>query len=235
MPLELRGISKAFGAQKIFEDFSSLFGDRSISVILGPSGCGKTSLLRMIAGLLEPDSGSISGFDPESLSYVFQEPRLAPWLSVEENVALSVRDRLGSLQARERARRFLDLVGLSEFAQRKPSSLSGGMRQRASLARAFCRPASLLLMDEPFQSLDLKLRLSLMDEFARLWEEDPKTVVFVTHDAQEALYLGDEIIVLGKAPASILDRFPLPPRRGKRDLADPSLAELERRLYRSIL
>jgi NitT/TauT family transport system ATP-binding protein len=235
MRLEIDGISKAFGEQPIFSSFSASFEENAVTILLGPSGCGKTSLLRMIAGLLPPDSGTIRGMDPASLSFVFQEPRLVPWLSVEDNVALAVRDSLKPLAARERALKFLGLVGLGDFARRKPRILSGGMRQRASLARAFCRPAALLLMDEPFQSLDLKLRLSLMDEFVKLWQEEPKTVVFVTHDIQEALYLGDEVLVLGGSPAEIVDRFSIRQCRGTRDLADPGMSELERRLYVSLV
>jgi len=235
MPLEINGVSKAFGRQSVFSNFSAHFGENAITVLLGPSGCGKTSLLRMIAGLLSPDSGSISGMESERLSFVFQEPRLVPWLCVEDNVALAARDRLSRAQARERALGFLSIVGLDSFAQRKPRALSGGMRQRASLARAFCRPAGLLLMDEPFQSLDLRLRLSLMDEFIKLWEREPKTVVFVTHDIQEALYLGDEVLSLGGSPAEIIDRFAIPARRGERDLTDDSMNELERRLYYSLV
>lgn len=235
MPLEIAGISKRFGTQAVFSDFSARFEDMRITVLLGPSGCGKTSLLRMMAGVLALDSGSISGLEGNSLSFVFQEPRLVPWLSVEENVALSARDSMPKARALERARGFLSIVGLDSFAQRKPRALSGGMRQRASLARAFCRPAGILLMDEPFQSLDLKLRLSLMDEFAMLWEREPKTVVFVTHDIQEALYLGDEVLSLGGSPAGVIDRFAVPARRGERDLADPLMSELERRLFRTLV
>jgi NitT/TauT family transport system ATP-binding protein len=235
MQLEIDGISKSFGPQSVFSNFSARFGENAITVLLGPSGCGKTSLLRMIAGLLPPDSGSISGAESDDLSFVFQEPRLIPWLSVEDNVALAARDRLAKAQARERALGFLSIVGLDSFAQRKPRALSGGMRQRASLARAFCRPAGLLLMDEPFQSLDLRLRLSLMDEFVKLWEREPKTVVFVTHDIQEALYLGDEVLSLGGSPAEIIDRFSIRVRRGERDLGDPAMSELERRLYFSLV
>lgn len=233
MPLELEGVSKSFGNHLLFSNFSATFAERAITVLLGPSGCGKTSLLKIVAGLLPPDSGRVSGVDGDGLSFVFQEPRLAPWLSVEENVALAARDVLPRREALERARRFISLVGLSDRARMKPAGLSGGMRQRVSLARAFCRPASLLLMDEPFQSLDLSLRLSLMDEFILLWREEPKTVLFVTHDIQEALYLGDEILVLGLSPLSVLDRFSLPIERGSRDLAE--MTELERRLYGSVL
>jgi NitT/TauT family transport system ATP-binding protein len=235
MNIEISGLSKSFGELVIFSDFSASFPGKSVNVLLGPSGCGKTSLLRMVAGLLPPDSGSILGADPERLSYVFQEPRLIPWLSVEENVSLAAADALPKPLTLERARHFLEVVGLSDFAQRKPRQLSGGMRQRASLARAFCRPADLLLMDEPFQSLDLKSRLSLLDGFIALWEEEPKTVVFVTHDVQEALYLGDSVRALSKAPARVLDSFGIAQGRGERDLSSPSLTELEHRLYRSIL
>lgn len=233
MRLELTGISKSFGKLELFSGFACAFEEGSVTVLLGPSGCGKTSLLRMIAGLLSPDSGIISGVNLDKLSFVFQEPRLAPWLSVEENVALAARDVLPRREALDRARRFIELVDLRDSAKAKPRSLSGGMRQRVSLARAFCRPAELLLMDEPFQSLDLGLRLSLMDEFTALWREEPKTALFVTHDIHEALYLGDEIVVLGGSPLGVVDRFPVHPERGSRDLSD--MTELEKRLYRSLL
>ncbi len=235
MDIKLEALSKSFGNLPVCQDLNLLFKENRVNVLLGPSGCGKTSILRMVAGSLAPDAGSISGVERENLSYVFQEPRLLPWLSARMNIALAVLDRMPLKAALLRADRYLDALGLADFSQALPSALSGGMRQRVSLARAFCRPAGILLMDEPFQALDLGLRLRLLDEFSRLWEEEAKTVIFVTHDIQEALYLGDSLTILSPRPARILDSFDIEEARDTRDLACDKMTRLEHRLYKLLL
>jgi NitT/TauT family transport system ATP-binding protein len=231
----LREISKAYGDLRVLDGFSLDFAFGKVTVVLGPSGCGKTTLLNVLSGLLSADAGERCGFEEASFSYVFQEPRLVPSLSVLRNVELVLHATLPPEIRRERALRCLSAVGLLEARDLKPAQLSGGMRQRTALARAFAYPADLLLMDEPFQSVDLKTRIGLMDAFLELQAADPRTVVFVTHEVREALYLGDDIVVLSDKPAGILDRRSLTLPRDRRRYGSSDLSEVEAGLYRLIL
>jgi NitT/TauT family transport system ATP-binding protein len=210
--ISIRSLSFAFGAgsvpgrdsRYIFRKFNLELGDESPVAILGASGCGKTTLLRLIAGLLKPGEGELEILPslPEKppVSFVFQEPRLLPWMNVLENTALPVLRLLGRRGGEERARHFLELVGLADKAGARPEELSGGQRQRAGLARAFAYPSPILLLDEPFQSLDIPLRIQLMDLTLGLLEESPRLTVLVTHDPREAVYAGRRILALGKKP-----------------------------------
>jgi NitT/TauT family transport system ATP-binding protein len=194
-------IDFGFRAKKIFKDFSlELSGDGNPVVILGPSGCGKTTLLRLIAGLLRPDSGDISVEEADcggSAAFVFQEARLLPYLNVLENVMLPIVKPLGKIEAEKRALFFLRESALYEYAKAYPDKLSGGQKQRVSIARAWAYPAPIVLMDEPFQSLDIPLRVQLMDLALNLLETESRFIIAVTHDPREAIYLGRRIIVLG--------------------------------------
>jgi ABC-type nitrate/sulfonate/bicarbonate transport system ATPase subunit len=178
--------------------------------ILGPSGCGKTTLLRLIAGLLLPSAGNVkieadggiaaarAGVsNVGTASFVFQEPRLLPRLNVLENVMLPLVRLLGRSEAESRARFFLHESSLQDYLAAYPGELSGGQRQRVSIARAWAYPAPLILMDEPFQSLDIPLRIQLMDAGRQLLLTESRFVIAVTHDPREAIYLGRRIIVLG--------------------------------------
>jgi len=235
MTYSLREISKSYGILRVLEGFSLDFPTGKVTVVLGPSGCGKTTLLNILSGLLPADAGERSGFDGARFSYVFQEPRLIPSFSALRNVELVLRAALPPGERHERALRFLSAVGLRDARNLKPSQLSGGMRQRTALARAFAYPADLLLMDEPFQSVDLKTRIGLMDAFLELQAEDPRTVVFVTHEVREALYLGDAVVVLSDKPARLLDRKELTLPRDRRRYGSPDLSEVEAALYRLVL
>ena len=186
---ELKNIYKSFDGLEIFSDFSLRLKENCINCILGPSGCGKTTLLNLLAEIIIPDKGSIAGLPPR-VSYVFQEPRLLPWKTVRKNIEFVLRDHFSSDQVKERAEKYMELVELSRFAGYYPGRLSGGMKQRASLARAFSYDSSLILMDEPFNSLDYKLKKTLGKALLRLWEEEKRTVVYVTHDIDEAVGFG---------------------------------------------
>ncbi len=234
MALKLRDVRKSFEGREVLGGIDLDAGDGEVVALLGPSGCGKTSLLRIVAGLARADSGIVER-DAGPLSFVFQEPRLLPVLSALDNLRVPLLGALGADEARERAERFLGIIGLSKRSGDRPRKLSGGMRQRLALARGFAYPSSLLLMDEPFQSMDLGLRSSLMDAFIGLWKEEPRSVLFVTHDPDEALYLGDSVCVMGGSPARIVDRFPVPGTRGGRRLMDGALLDTERRVYESLL
>lgn len=193
----LKNINKSFVLNdkkvSVFEDFSMEFDPGIINVIIGKSGCGKTTLLRMIAGLEKPDSGEL--YIPEELKVgmVFQEDRLMPWLSCEKNVTLGMKG-----VDKNSVYSVLETVGLKGFEKAYPSQLSGGMRQRVSLARALIRDSNLLLMDEPFSALDAFTRKEMQEELLRVRKKMNAGIIFVTHDMNEAMLLGDRIITLGR-------------------------------------
>jgi NitT/TauT family transport system ATP-binding protein len=199
---KVEGLSKRYRDLQVLDDFSLEFPKERITVILGPSGCGKTTLLNILAGLVRPDHGQVAS--AARVAYLFQEPRLLPWLTVRENLALVLRDKISPFEQNERVDRYLQATGIAKYQKFYPVQLSGGLRQRVALARAFSYPAPLLLMDEPFKSLDVKTRFRLIEDFLRLWQEEPRTVIMVTHDIREAALLGNKIVVLSDKPATII-------------------------------
>ncbi len=220
--------------EPIFSGFSMNLKASSVTAILGPSGCGKSSLLNLVHGLLQPQKGNIEvGAESICKSYLFQEPRLLPWRTAMQNIELVLKADHSPKESREIAQTFLDAVGLSGFEKYYPARLSGGMRQRVAIARAFAYPAGMILMDEPFQALDLRLKLELTSLFLKLWTADNRTAVFVTHDINEALILGDEIIVLsGSRPAVIRKIIENPLKISERNPDHPELMAIEAELYR---
>lgn len=180
-------ITKRYGEKKVFDEFSAELVDGEITCIVGASGVGKTTLLRCLAGLTDFD-GQIDG-KTDNVGFVFQEPRLLPWLTVEENVAY-----VGATA--EEIRTALALVEIPTLAKKYPSELSGGEKQRVALCRAIVKQPPLLLLDEPFSSLDLPLKLRLLESFYTLYQSYTPTVVFVTHDIDEALCIGRRVMVL---------------------------------------
>ncbi|MFB9948678.1 ABC transporter ATP-binding protein [Rhizobium puerariae] len=196
--------------------------------IVGPSGCGKSTLLRFLAGLDGPDSGRITVdgemIDRPSLKrgIVFQDHRLLPWLSVERNIALSLHSVAGSeTEKRERVQYLIDLVGLTGFEKALPHELSGGMSQRAAIARGLAPRPPLLLLDEPLGALDSLTRSHLQDELLAIWEREKSTVVMVTHDVEEAIYLSDRVVVMEPRPGRIARIFDISSTRPRhRDDAD---------------
>lgn len=211
---QLKKIFKSFGSLEILNDFSISFMKNQINCILGPSGCGKTTILNMLAGTIQADKGNIAGLPPR-ISYVFQEHRLLPWKTVRKNIEFVLRDQLPADLLKERTERYLEIVEMAKFADYYPHHLSGGMKQRASLARAFSYDSELILMDEPFNSLDYKLKKNVGKAFIRLWEEDKRTVIFVTHDIDEAVELGHAIFVLSLPPVKLLRTFITDPNENK--------------------
>ncbi|MCG6969111.1 MAG: ABC transporter ATP-binding protein [Gammaproteobacteria bacterium] len=200
-----------YGAGAIFDGLSIDVQPGEFLSIIGPSGCGKTTLLNLLSGFLFPRQGSIKlrgkPIAPEDphFGYVFQHATLFPWLTTVENVEFGLRmeGNLSPLERREKATRYLQLVGLEGFENYLPRHLSGGMQQRVSLARALVMEPRLLLMDEPFGALDAITRETMNDELLRLWDELGQTVVFITHDIDEAVYLSDRIVVLHRPPNGI--------------------------------
>jgi NitT/TauT family transport system ATP-binding protein len=181
--------------------------------VVGPSGCGKSTLLSLVAGLRQPTSGAVlcdgepmTAPMPRKVGMVFQEANLLPWLSALDNVAFPLKLRRVPRRERlEEARRMLQLTGLTGAEDRLPHQLSGGMKQRVAIARGLVQNPGVLLMDEPFASLDEQTRMVLGDELLRIWSETRKTVLFVTHSLNEAVYLADRVIVLSARPGRVLD------------------------------
>lgn len=231
--------------RRIFERFSLEARPGEFVAILGPSGCGKSTLLNLLSGFLRPQAGHITidgvPVAPEhpALGYVFQSPNLFPWLNVLENVRFGLRmNRRGSPQEqRAVALHFLRLVGLEQQAEEPSHRLSGGQRQRVALARSLALEPRLLLMDEPFAALDAMTRTALNDELLRIWSDLGQTVLFITHDIDEAIYLADRVLVLGLPPVGITAEvaidFPRPrDQRGTR--ANPLFAQMRERLSEEI-
>jgi NitT/TauT family transport system ATP-binding protein len=208
--------------------------------LVGPSGCGKSTLLFLFAGLLEPTSGRISidgspiaGPDPDR-GVVFQPDATFPWMSVADNVAFGPTMRgLPGGEVRGRVDRYLSLVGLAGKGALLPRELSGGMRKRVDVARAFANEPQVLLMDEPFGALDAMTKEHLQDELLRLWEAERKTIIFVTHDLEEALYLGTRIVVMSRDPNAIRAQMTvdLPHPREPLLRTEPRFQELRRNLW----
>lgn len=226
-----------------FADGRAVLGQVSLSVwageivaVVGASGCGKSTLLRLVAGLEQPTAGGIAldgtrlrGPSP-SVGVVFQEPRLMPWLGLVENVAFGLSRTLPRAERQRLAQAALARVGLAGFAAALPKTLSGGMAQRAAIARALVTRPPVLLLDEPFSAVDALTRQSLQDELRYLWEEDRPTMLLVTHDLDEALYLADRVVVLGGSPGRVRLELPVPlPRPRPRD--GVALAELRAQLF----
>jgi len=198
-------VDKTLGQTRVLNDFSMHAEKNEITCILGPSGCGKTTMLQLLAGLEQPDAGRITGLEDMRPSYVFQEPRLLLWKTVAQNIAFVLQDTVSPDRQQELVKKYLTMMDLYEYRDSYPKSLSGGMKQRLALCRAFAYPHDLLLMDEPFKSLDTPLRLGLVRQVARMWQEKPSTIIFVTHDIMDALLLGHRVIVLSARPAVVLD------------------------------
>jgi NitT/TauT family transport system ATP-binding protein len=239
MRLIIKNLNFSFNNSRIFNNFSLDLSGISPVFILGSSGCGKTTLLRLIAGLLQPQSGTISsgpeqsGTEQSAMAFVFQESRLLPYLNIFENVALPIIKVLGKTEAEKRALFFLRESALAEYAYAYPAKLSGGQRQRASIARAWAYPAPIILMDEPFQSLDIPLRIQLMDSVQRLLQAEKRFVIAVTHDPREAIYLGKRIVVLGKSSdgtAAVTFDENIEPPDTKQSFVSESTISLEKRL-----
>ncbi len=240
-------LGKSFGDEErrtvALDEFSLSVGDGEFVCIVGPSGCGKTTVLRIVAGLETPTTGSVTiapgtGRGLPQNAMVFQEHGLFPWMTVVDNVAYSLEMRgIGKRERRARVMPFLEKIGLSRFHKHYPRDLSGGMRQRVSLARAFVADPEILLMDEPFAALDAQNKLILQEELLRIWEGSAKTVLFITHGIDEAIALGDRIVVMTAQPGRIKEIVPIdfPRPRSVAELrADPRFGALELSIWRML-
>ena len=230
--LEFRDVTVRFREETIYCDLSFAVREGEFLCILGPSGCGKSTSLRLMGGLLPFDSGTVEveGEPPskgwQKLAYVFQQPRLVPWRDALGNVVLGMELRNGdaSRSAMEaKARALLELVGLGRDMGKYPAMLSGGERQRVAIARALSVDPHVVLMDEPFSALDLNTRRRLRAEIISIWRETGKTVVFVTHDIDEALVLADRVLLLSDKPTRILETIEINESRPRDIDSAPSL------------
>lgn len=238
--LEINQLRKTFPKEDedmvAIDDFSLAVEDGEFVCLLGPSGCGKTTILRIIAGLETLTSGSIKLDGREVVNtgpdrgMVFQEFALFPWRNVRKNVEFGLEiKKVPPIERKEIGQRYIDLVGLKGFEDFLPKKLSGGMKQRVGIARALANDPEILLMDEPFGALDAQTRNQMQKELLRIWSETKKTVVFVTHSVDEAVYLADRVVVLTARPSRIKETFRVEQQR-PRDRANPDFIALRKRI-----
>ena len=198
--IEVKHLYKKFKKEYIFEDFNISFADRKVTSIIGSSGCGKTTLLRMISGLELYEKGQISGINQRSISYVFQEDRLLPWLNVFQNIELVLKSKFTPTESKLKVQEVLDQLDLSEAAEMMPNELSGGMQRRVAIGRALAYDADIILLDEPFKGMDSKLKSEVLPQLTAVWEKAEKTIILVTHDIADARKLSDTVYELSGRP-----------------------------------
>lgn len=239
--ISVRNVTIEFGSRtsvrRAVENASLEIEPGEFVCLLGPTGCGKSTLLNSLAGFVRPTAGSVRIDDQEVVApgpkrgMVFQHHSLFPWKTVKRNVAFGpMMAGLDREQSEERARRFLDLVGLAAFENHYPHMLSGGMQQRVGIARALANYPSVLLMDEPFGALDAQTRAIMQESLLALWSEFGNTVVFVTHDVDEAVFLGSRVVVMSASPGRLIAdiRVPLPRPRDPAVLTAPEFVDIKR-------
>jgi NitT/TauT family transport system ATP-binding protein len=239
--IDVSGVGKFYPGKvpvEALSDVSLTVEDSEFVCLVGPSGCGKSTLLRMFNGLHRPTSGTVDVFaegENAPTAMVFQDYSIFPWMSVEKNVRFGLGGRsVDSAEQDRRVNHWLERMGLSQFRDAYPATLSGGMRQRVSIARALVVEPEVLLMDEPFAALDAQLRRVLQDELLAIWQEDQRTVVFVTHSLEEALLLGDRVLVMSARPGRIVSdiRVPFPRPRTSEIRSDPEFGRLEQEIWK---
>ena len=232
--ISIRHLTKRFGPLRAVDDVSLEIAEGTFFMIVGPSGCGKTTLLRILGGLEQVTSGEVEIAKPAKgrpqYSMVFQGESIFPWMTVWDNAAYGLRMRRAPKQeTQEAVTTWLERTGLAKYSHLYPHQLSGGMRQRVSIARAFANNPEILLMDEPFSALDEQNKTILQQELLRIWEGDKKTVVFITHSVDEAVTLGDKIMVMTASPGRMKTIIDVPLERPRNVLElrhDPRYGEI---------
>ena len=208
--VQVRHLTKKFGDLLVLDDVSFDVMDGDLLCVVGPTGCGKTTFLNSLVNIYDITSGEILldgqkvNTKKQNIAYIFQGNSTMPWLTVEENVGFGLLYKpLSDAEKKERTEKYLEIMGLSQYRKYYPKQLSASMLQRVSIARAFATEPELLLMDEPYGQLDIELRFKLEDELLNLWKRNGTTVIFITHNIEEAVYLGERILVLTNKPTSI--------------------------------
>ncbi|WP_400996556.1 ABC transporter ATP-binding protein [Agromyces sp. GXQ0307] len=245
--ISVREVTKTFPLKG--EEFTALdrvsidIADNEFVTVVGPSGCGKSTLMNVLAGLETPTSGealvdgrSVSGPGPER-GVIFQQYALFPWLSVRKNVEFGLKvNGVPRSERRERAEHFIEMVGLQQFADALPKMLSGGMKQRCAIARAYAVNPSILLMDEPFGALDALTRVKLQEQLLDTWSREKRTVMFITHDVDEAVFLANRVVVMAARPGRIYDVIDvdLPYPRTEDVRLSPEFGELRNRVWHAV-
>jgi NitT/TauT family transport system ATP-binding protein len=246
--IEIENVTKVFSTQdnrklKTIDDIQLSIAQGEFICLLGPSGCGKSTLLNLIAGFEMPSAGTVACAGKPVVApgpdrgVVFQEHTLFEWMTVSSNVSFGLtcnpQIRTRFPDAAQRAQACIDLVGLRGFENTFPNFLSGGMKQRAAIARSLAPDPAILLMDEPFGALDAQTRFIMQNELLKIWQATQKTIVFVTHSIEEAVFLADRIVVMTKRPARIKEIVKLDTPR-PRNINDPMLSDIKSRLYNSM-
>lgn len=247
MRIEIDSVSKGYRTPTgeplpVIADLRATVNEQEFICIIGPSGCGKSTLLGLLGGLHQPDTGAIRFVGTRTAtgpmtSIVWQDYALIPWRSVVDNVAFGLQLRgVSRKERREIAMGHLATMKIDAFADAKPHQLSGGMRQRAGIARALANDPEVLLMDEPFAAVDAQTRTLLQEQLLQVWSVDKKIVLFITHSIEEALLLGDRVIVLGQRPTRVVEEIvvPFPRPRGLSTERDPRFAELKEHLWNQL-
>lgn len=238
--LQAKNITKTFVTERetthVVKQFDIDVKRNEFVVLFGPGQCGKTTLLKILAGLQEPSSGQVFLNGEEvtqpgpARGYVFQSLAIFPWLTVMGNVEYGPKMAgMGKKERREKAQHYIDLVGLNGFENHYPVKISGGMKQRVGIARAYCNEPEVLLMDEPFGALDAQTRYLMQDEITRIWEAEKRTVLFVTNNIEEAVYLADRIVLLKNCPTSIANEYLIDLPR-PRSYVDPKFLALRQEI-----
>lgn len=245
--IQIQDVTKVFDLGK--ERFVALGGvsldlmDNEFVTVVGPSGCGKSTLLNILGGLETPTSGvalvdgvTVDGPSPER-EVIFQQYALFPWLTVRQNVEFGLKNAgVAAAERRERGQHFIDMVGLTQFADALPKTLSGGMKQRCAIARAYAMNPKILLMDEPFGALDALTRVKMQDHLLHTWEQEKRTVMFITHDVDEAVYLANRVVVMAARPGRIhkIIDIDLPYPRTEEVRLSPEFAELRNEIWYAV-
>ena len=242
--LEIKAIEKIFSIGneylQVLEKINCSIEKGEFISIVGPSGCGKSTLIRMIAGLDHPTIGSISLRGKEikapslNIGMVFQEARLFPWLSVRKNIEFGITDKTVSRkEKKERAEKIIELVGLKGFSKALPKQLSGGMQQRCNIARSLINTPEILLLDEPFGALDAFTRMNMQQELLKIWKQQENTMILVTHDIDEAIFLSTRILIISERPGKIKDIIEVN-LEGQRDRSSSEFMEIRKRIMKSL-
>lgn len=232
--IHVENLTKKFGDLLVLDNISFDIKKGDFICVVGPTGCGKTTFLNLLSCLIEPTSGKLlidgEQADPKKhdIAFVFQEPSSFPWLNVEENIEIGMKiKKVPEKERKERVERMISLMGLEKFRKSYARELSVSTEQRMVIARAFASSPDLLLMDEPYGQMDIKMRFYLEDEVIRLWKEMGTTVIFITHNIEEAVYLAEKILILSNKPATIKEQITVDLPR-PRDVTDPKFIEIRK-------